>query len=669
MNSQNTISLSDAYTSIYTDLNALREAFHRSGRLDDSNAKLDEVSKLFAVCLAAYRGQIQALHEQEEGGLIDKLREAFAQTVALRQYQLDNGVSIFGAHPSLVLREGDEPLARQLTSLAQRCISTAVAMRRERNPFDILNEAFGHFIRDNFRGNVEDAQYMTPPEVVEFAVDIALEHLATDRPVSEPFTVLDPSCGVGSFLTTFHQRATTAGIIEPAQLRLIGQDKVERMVRLSTINMALFDVGEHRIFSGNSLASGSKLDALNGKVDLILTNPPFGARFEQDWVKACCGANTPFFSGLKRTAANIDSELLFIDRNLTLLKDGGRLVIVVPDGVVSAKGIAALLRQRLATTCRLICVVELPAATFAQAGTRTKTTVVFLQKGVGKPRHGVLMATADDLGYQVASRKGVQIKLPQGCNELPDVLRAFSEGLKHGSRAPAILCQQPSCVVVPSDEVLRGSWTPSHYNVKRYTAIAALASNDELELVPLCELAEFCGDNRKVEAWTPSTAFISVLHILGDGFVDIASALAHAPKTPGTPTYPGELLVSRINPRIPRVCVTPDLDMRTLCSSEFEVLRCKDGVEAHALAYLLQTEVVQNQIRSLTSGTSASHNRIRTSELAQVLIPVAKPGSATDTALASLFDDYRAVSTALAQNALRLARLRQRDSAIFGAVD
>lgn len=108
--------------------------------------------------------------------------------------------------------------------------------------------------------------------------------------------------------------------------------------------------------------------------------------------------------------------------------------------------------------------------------------------------------------------------------------------------------------------------------------------------------------------------------------------------------------------------------MRTLCSSEFEVLRCRDGVDAHSLAYLLQTEVVQNQIRSLTSGTSASHNRIRTSELAQVLIPLAKPRSATASTLHTLFNGYREASTALAINAMRLAKLRQRDAAIFGTL-
>ena len=186
---------------------------------------------------------------------------------------------------------------------------------------------------------------------------------------------------MGSFLAAIYHRARNSDWLDPQRIRLFGQDKVERMVRLSTINLDLFNVEEHRITVGNSLELGSPIDNLNGTVDIIVTNPPFGARFNQSYVSASCGDNTPFFSAVRRAASNIDSELLFVDRNLRLLRDGGRLLIVVPDGVVSAKGTAALLRQHLAGSATLRAVIELPATTFAQAGTRTKTAVLYLQKG------------------------------------------------------------------------------------------------------------------------------------------------------------------------------------------------------------------------------------------------------------------------------------------------
>ena len=65
----------------------------------------------------------------------------------------------------------------------------------------------------------------------------------------------------------------------------------------------------------------------------------------------------------------------------------------------------------------------------------------------------------------------------------------------------------------------------------------------------------------------------------------------------------------------------PELGKQLLCSSEFEILRPKKGVSPFALAYMLMSEMVQQQIRSLTSGTSASHSRVKAEKLYDVQIP------------------------------------------------
>jgi len=666
------VPLHDGYTRIYGALSELREGFHRSGRIDDSNAKLDEVSKLFATYLAFKKGQIPSFPSGDSPSPIPALRSAFEATVALSEYRLDSGRSIFGSQPTLALRDGDESLAKDLVRLVRDCIDLAFELRAKGQPFDILNEAFGHFVRDNFRSNVEDAQYMTPPEVVDFMVEMVLHDVAVeDHAAGDPnkhWTVLDPSCGVGSFLAAIYHRARHSNWLHPTHLRLFGQDKVERMVRLATINLNLFDVEEHRITVGNSLEQGSPIDNLNEKVDIILTNPPFGARFSQEYVAASCGKNTSFFSSLRRSTSTIDSELLFVDRNLRLLRDGGRLLIVVPDGVVSAKGIAALLRQHLANIATLRAVIELPATTFAQAGTRTKTAILYLQKGRGPKKLPVFMGVSKDLGFQVSSRKGVQIKIPQGQNDLPTILDSYKAHRSIPKNSLVnVLCSEPSCVLVPEIDVLKGSWTPNHYSASRFESIETLTKNSDFNLVPLRELVEFCADSRKSEAWHKGCAFISVLHILGEGFVDIGGALSYAPKTPGVQTHPGELLMSRINPRIPRVCITPELGVKTLCSSEFEIMKAREGVDIYTLAYLLQTEIVQNQIRSLTSGTSASHNRIRTSELGHVMIPVAKPATRKAKLLSGLARDYREALATLSISAEKLAKIRVKDHELFAA--
>lgn len=659
-----------AYSNAYATLSELRENFHRSGRLDDSNAKLDEVSKLFATYLAFKAGHITYFPSAESGALVPSLQAAFLETAKLPQYNLGDGTSVFGNNPTLAIRQEDESLVANMVKLVRQGIDFTLDNRSQGLSFDILNEAFGHFVRDNFRSNIEDAQYMTPPEVATFMAEMVLQDLKSEGQYSpsdrENLTILDPACGVGSFLGAVYQFARNSSWLDPHHLRLLGQDKIERMVRLATLNLEMFDVREYRITIGNSLESDSPLDELNGTVDVIITNPPFGARFSPEYIARSCGDNTPFFSRLKRPEASIFSEQLFIDRNLRLLKEGGRLLIIVPDGVVSSRGTSALLRQHLSNVCKLYAVIELPATTFAQAGTRTKTAILYLQKGSDDKKSKVFMSVCKDLGFQVSSRKGVQIKTMRGENELTDIATSYGARLDDPlSQNVHVLSTRPSCVMVPESTIFSSSWTPSHYSAERIQAMAAIGQHAEFEMVPLGELVEFCAGIRKAESWRDGCAFISVLHILGEGFINVRGAFGYAPKTPGLPTQPGELLIACINPRISRVCVTPDLGTDILCSSEFEILRAKDNVDIYTVAYMLQTHNVQKQIRNLTSGTSASHNRIRKSDLSQVLIPIAKPGTKSAESVSRLTDDYRVTLESLIGAGTVLADLRNREKELF----
>ena len=58
---------------------------------------------------------------------------------------------------------------------------------------------------------------------------------------------------------------------------MIGQDKVERMVRLSKINALLLGCNISNINIGNSIIGNSKINSHIGSVNMIFTNPPFGA--------------------------------------------------------------------------------------------------------------------------------------------------------------------------------------------------------------------------------------------------------------------------------------------------------------------------------------------------------------------------------------------------------
>ena len=607
-----------AYLDISHSLQRVRAAFHREGRISDANAKLDETVKFLVLHFAYLKSLVS---DVDYSALSDRktfkvalLNRVFAQIAANPAFQRRGIGSIFGDNPTTVFRDGDEGIAFDLFMVARQAFGAQTDGKAE---LDILNEAFGHHVRDNFRNHTEDAQYMTPPEVVNFMVDIGIQLIEESRPEDDgEFIVADPSCGVGSFLTRW--RATYAQVFdsdESRRLKCVGQDKVDRMVRLSAVNFIFSESRDDDVFLGNTICDGSPISEYDGRVGLILTNPPFGARFSVDELRVNSPESTPFFATALTRTKVVESELLFIDRYLTLLRPGGICLTIVPDGVVSAKGLGAVARQHLARNSEILTIVELPPVTFAQAGTRTKTAVLGFRK-TRKPRrsYSVFFSEVTDLGFQVHRRSGVPIKKSIGDNQLPDILTAYrSRGAvlrdgMDGACAHAVWRE-----VAPGDQ---REWTPKaiifdHKSVRR----RSMGS-----LVPLRELTKE-PQRRKARRYTEDTYFIGVLHTIGEGVLDVSGIKGYQPITPGLPVEAGEVLVSRINPRIPRVAVVPDLGRRLLCSSEYEILKARDGVSPYVLAFVLLSPFVQEQIQSLTAGTSASHSRIKPERIYDVLVP------------------------------------------------
>lgn len=647
------------YVSIYQSLNNMREIFHQTGRFDDSNAKLDEVVKILSMYLAYRKGWISKFPNHSDRDIIQSLQNSFNETVKLEYYRNQDGISIFGANPLLSLREGEENVAKNLVLLVKQAIDTALTSKELSKPFDILNESFGYFVRDNFRGNIEDAQYLTPPEAVDFIVEMALQDLERQpEKIGKEFKVLDSTCGVGSFLSTFYHKSKDYSLFKNKKIMLFGQDKVERMIRLAKINLALFEAVEHQITIGNSLAQDTPLSKLNGSIDLILTNPPFGAKFSQEEIFKYGKNNLPIFNPLSLKLQNIDSELLFIDRNLSLLKEGGKLLIVVPDSVISAKGIPALLRQQLKGVATLNAIIELPPVTFAQAGTRTKTCILYFEKDIKLSNKCVFVAKSENIGFDVSSRKGVQVKVANESNDLPIILSAYKK-FTNKHKPMQVFSESPSCVSIAYNEFINNSWTPSHYSASRFKSLAEIESSSQINVIPLSELVDFESKNRKNEIYTNNSYFVSVLHVIGEGMLDITGIKNHQPKTPGTRVFADEILLSKINPRIPRVFVMPDWKRKMLCSSEFEVMKAKKGIDPYLISFLLLSETVQNQIVNLTSGTSASHNRIKTNELSNVMLPMPKAGTEYEKKLQLATKEYRHVMESLYKQTLKLSEIRE----------
>lgn len=211
-------------------------------------------------------------------------------------------------------------------------------------------------------------EFYTPRAVTQFMVDM------TNPKLGE--TVLDPACGTGGFLT---------GAIEHIRSKYVKTSENEQMLQqciqgvekkalphlLCTTNMLLHGIEvPSQIRHDNTLARPLRDYGPRDRVDVVLTNPPFGG-MEEDGIETN-------FPATYRTRETADLFLVLI---MHLLKPGGRCGMVLPDGTLFGEGVKTRIKEKLLGECNLHTIVRLPNGVF-NPYTGIKTNLLFFTKGV-----------------------------------------------------------------------------------------------------------------------------------------------------------------------------------------------------------------------------------------------------------------------------------------------
>jgi type I restriction enzyme M protein len=213
--------------------------------------------------------------------------------------------------------------------------------------------------------------------------------------------------------------------------RVWGADKNPRMLLLADLNMRhLADVVFHRrlmdSLSGSSTEGQTWLSP--NSVDSVLTNPPFGvvldaATYDLGQFETC---RMP--SGEVRKKQQ--SEVVFVEQCLRLLKPGGTLAIVLPRSVITNARLEAA-RAALDKLGYVYSVVTLPPETFHTTGTQTTTVVLFARRYQEredleeKLRIGV--ANVTNVGFDSTGRTRDANQLPQVARDLRETFATTSE--------------------------------------------------------------------------------------------------------------------------------------------------------------------------------------------------------------------------------------------------
>jgi type I restriction enzyme M protein len=216
-------------------------------------------------------------------------------------------------------------------------------------------------------------EFYTPRAVTEFMVDRVAPQLKE--------RVLDPACGTGGFLSNVidykrkHFQKTTRDK-ETINNSIYGIEKKTLPHMLCITNMILHGIDiPINIRHDNTLRRPMRDYTSSDRVDVIITNPPFGG-MEED------GIENNFPSAF-RTRETADLFMLLITH---LLKQEGRAAIVLPDGFLFGEGMKTRLKEKLLTECNLHTIVRLPNGVF-NPYTGIKTNILFLTKG--KPTKNV----------------------------------------------------------------------------------------------------------------------------------------------------------------------------------------------------------------------------------------------------------------------------------------
>ena len=296
-----------------------------------------------------------------------------------------------------------------------------------------LSHLYESMLREMRDAAGDSGEFYTPRPVVRFMVQV------TDPQLGE--TVLDPACGTGGFLVEAfdHLNQQVKGDTKKRELlhqaTLYGQEAKPLPYMLAEMNLLLHGLEAPQIAYGNTLTQRLNEIGHNQRVDVVLTNPPFGGE-EEAGIKAN-------FPPDKQTS---ETALLFLQYIMRMLRHkeapvpahgrlrkagraerGGRAAVVVPNGTLFGDGVAALIKEQLLKEFNLHTIVRLPQGVFSPY-TDIPANLMFFERGG---------PTKDIWYYEIPlpeGRKKYSKTVPMQFEEFADCL-AWWKKRKEGSQA------------------------------------------------------------------------------------------------------------------------------------------------------------------------------------------------------------------------------------------
>ena len=278
---------------------------------------------------------------------------------------------------------------------------------------------------------VDNAQFITPLQIIDFIVDIV-------NPKHNE-SIVDPTVGIADFLSVSYVKSD--GRLNDNNI--FGMDIDEDMVKLATLNMLLNGDGNATIeVQSDGLGSiATKFDSGGGcvkliprtekrlhnyngnwdnrldgkrlkKFDIVLTNPPFGKA--RSWIPDSkdIGIAECYELWNEYGQTEIDMGIIFLENAVRVLKENGRMAIVLSNSIASIDAHAKA-RRWLLDNMRIVAMIDLPANIFAEAGVSPTIIVAYKPKEselkkLKRRDYQIFSREIKKVGYEVKTKNKVK---------------------------------------------------------------------------------------------------------------------------------------------------------------------------------------------------------------------------------------------------------------------
>lgn len=493
---------------------------------------------------------------------------------------------------------------------------------------DVIADAFETFIGHALKGG--QGQFFTPRNVVKMVVDI-LQPGENDK-------IIDPACGSGGFLIeslkfvweqidkkysklNWSKSEIDRKKIESATKNFRGIDKDYFLSKVAKTYMNLMGDGTTGIFCEDSLdlpenwSTETNIKIKLGAFDILLTNPPFGSKIpvvgEEKLSQFDVGykwkfnKKTEIWEKTDKIKEQEEPQILFIERCLSFLKDGGKMAMVLPSGILGNEQ-EEYLRQYILSKGNLFAIVELPFETFSPNVT-IKTNVLFIQKGASNKKK-VFISINEFCGHDKKGRR-------TGKDDIPNVAPLYKTEKT----------DKNNFFIKPSQ--LETSFVAKRY-LSKYTDNIEKIKSSKYDIVSFGDIITAIHNGANIEDSSiyvgkkQGIPYILVKSITKEGInfenlKYIENSLLDNKEVVKNQVCENTILITRAGNSGIAANVPPDL-IGGVASGFLVYIKIKSGINPYYLVSYLNSEYGQMQLERISSGSILQS--IRSSDLRKVKI-------------------------------------------------